>query len=64
MWIDSENYSHANKDLSQNSTNGTSSIERLNSALLNSRKVCVVTEPVVAIINNKVEALQKKALML
>ncbi|MCY3928216.1 MAG: DEAD/DEAH box helicase, partial [Acidobacteria bacterium] len=29
-------------------------------ALLNPRKVCIVIEPVVAIINNQVEALQKK----
>ena len=31
-------------------------------ALLNSRKVCIVIEPVVAIINNQVEALQKKGI--
>ena len=33
-------------------------------ALLNPGKVCIVIEPVVAIINNQVETLQKRALML
>ena len=103
--IDSDHDRHAYKDLSQSSTNDTSSIEEVKTtlcikefkefqiktidaiahgndvilvqptgsgkslcftvpALLNPRKVCIVIEPVVAIINNQVEALQKKALML
>jgi len=99
--IDSDHDRHAYKDLSQSSTNDTSSIEEVKTtlcikefkefqiktidaiahgndvilvqptgsgkslcftvpALLNPRKVCIVIEPVVAIINNQVEALQKK----